>query len=102
VFISEFGTSLDSCNWRNRVFNKAQGKAKLRKIHPPVPRHTYASLLIQAGVSLAYIRNQPGHHSIKETVAIYGHPAPEGNKEAVVRFHASQAPLCERGQEACI
>ena len=46
-------------------------------------RHTYASLLIQAGVSLAYIRDQLGHHSIKVTVDIYGQLAPEGNKEAV-------------------
>jgi integrase len=28
-------------------------------------RHTYASLLIQNGESLAYIRDQLGHHSIK-------------------------------------
>ena len=83
VFISETGGKLDSCNWRNRVFNKALEKAKLRKIHPHVLRHTYASLLIQAGVSLAYIRDQLGHHSIKVTVDIYGHLAPEGNKAAV-------------------
>jgi hypothetical protein len=34
-------------------------------------------------VSLAYIRDQLGHHSIKVTVDIYGHLTPEGNKEAV-------------------
>jgi integrase len=83
VFISETGGKLNSSNWRNRVFNKALEKAKLRKIHPHVLRHTYASLLIQAGVSLAYIRDQLGHHSIKVTVDIYGHLAPEGNKAAV-------------------
>jgi integrase len=42
-----------------------------------------ASLLIQAGESLAYVRDQLGHHSIKVTVDIYGHLAPEGNKQAV-------------------
>ena len=46
-------------------------------------RHTYASRLIPAGESLAYVRDQLGHHSIKVTVDIYGHLAPEGNKEAV-------------------
>ena len=46
-------------------------------------RHTYASLLIQSGESLAYIRDQLGHHSIKVTVDIYGHLVPGANKEAV-------------------
>ena len=45
-----------------------------------------ADLLIEAGESLAYIRDQLGHHSIKVTVGIYGHLAPEGNKEAVDRL----------------
>ncbi len=49
-------------------------------------RHTYASLLMQDGVSLAYIRDQLDHHSIKVTVDIYGHLAPQGNKEAVDRL----------------
>ena len=83
VFVSEAGKMLDSCNWRKRVFNKVLQQEGLRKIHPHLLRHTYASLLIQAGVSLAYIRDQLGHHSIKVTVDIYGHMAPGGNKEAV-------------------
>jgi integrase len=83
VFVTGKGTALNTANWRNRIFNKVLEKAGLRKIHPHVLRHTYASLLIQAGVSLAYIRDQLGHHSIKVTVDIYGHLAPEGNKEAV-------------------
>ena len=32
---------------------------------------------------MAYIRDQLGHHSIKVTVDIYGHLAPQGNKAAV-------------------
>lgn len=39
-----------------------------------------------AGESLAYVRDQLGHHSIKLTVDIYGHLAPEGNKQAVDRL----------------
>ena len=70
-------------NWRRRVFNKALKKAGLRQIRIHDLRHTYASLLIQAGESLAYVRDQLGHHSIKVTVDIYGHLAPEGNKAAV-------------------
>jgi integrase len=43
-------------------------------------------LLIQAGESLVYVRDQLGHHSIKVTVDIYGHLSPEGNKDAVDRL----------------
>jgi len=86
VFVNSEGKPLDGNNWRKRVFNKALEKAKLRKVRVHDLRHTYASLLIQAGESLAYIRDQLGHHSIKVTVDIYGHLAPEGNKEAVDRL----------------
>ncbi len=86
VFLSQDGTPLDSSHWRSRVFNKALGKAGLRKIRIHDLRHSYASLLIQAGESLAYVRDQLGHHSIKVTVDVYGHLAPEGNKEAVDRL----------------
>jgi integrase len=83
VFVNENGGPVDGANWRKRVFNKALEKAGLREIRVHDLRHTYASLLIQGSESLAYIRDQLGHHSIKVTVDIYGHLAPEGNKEAV-------------------
>jgi len=83
VFINNEGKPVDSSNWRRRVFYKALEKAKLRKIRIHDLRHSYASLLIQSGESLAYVRDQLGHHSIKVTVDIYGHLAPEGNKTAV-------------------
>jgi integrase len=83
VFTNGNGGVIDVNNWRRRVFNKALKKAGLRQIRIHDLRHTYASLLIQAGESLAYVRDQLGHHSIKVTVDIYGHLAPEGNKQAV-------------------
>jgi integrase len=83
VFTNGVGGFIDVNNWRRRVFNKALKKAGLRRIRIHDLRHTYASLLIQAGESLAYVRDQLGHHSIKVTVDIYGHLAPEGNKQAV-------------------
>jgi len=42
-------------------------------------RHSYGSLLIQAGASLAYVRDQMGHSSIQVTVDIYGHLIPGAN-----------------------
>ena len=49
-------------------------------------RHTFASLLIQQGESLAYVKEQMGHHSIRVTVDVYGHLVPGGNKAAVDRL----------------
>lgn len=52
-------------------------------------RHTYASLLIQNGESLAYVRDQLGHSSIQVTVDIYGHLVPGANRAAVDRLDAA-------------
>ncbi len=46
----------------------------------------HASILIQSGESLAYIRDQLGHHNISVIVDIYGHLTPGGNKVAVDRL----------------
>ena len=43
-------------------------QADLRYVKIHALRHTYASLLIKQNESLAYIRDQLGHHSIKITV----------------------------------
>lgn len=86
VFVNEVGSSLDIHNWRNRIFYKAIETSGLKKIRIHDLRHTYASLLIEAGESLTYIRDQLGHHSISFTVDIYGHLTPGGNKSAVDRL----------------
>ncbi len=86
VFPNADGNTIDTHNWRHRVFQKALEKSDMRRIRIHDLRHTYASLLLQAGESMAYIRDQLGHHSIKVTVDIYGHLVPGGNKEAVDRL----------------
>jgi integrase len=48
------------------VFEKALEKAGLRKIRIHDLRHFWASLLIQAKKSLAGVRDQLGHHGIKD------------------------------------
>jgi integrase len=54
-------------------------------------RHTFASLLLQQGESLTYVKEQMGHHSIQVTVDIYGHLIPGSNKQAVDRLDDTSA-----------
>lgn len=83
VFVSEEGTLLHESNFRHRVWGKLLAKAGLRHIRIHDLRHTFASLLIQNSESLAYVKEQLGHHSINITVDTYGHLVPGGNKAAV-------------------
>jgi integrase len=50
--------------------------AGLRPRNPHDLRHTYATTLLMAGVSPAYVQKQLGHHSISMTVDTYGHWVP--------------------------
>ena len=56
---------------------------KMGKLMDPLNREELSILIKTFTESLPYIRDQLGHHSIKVTVDIYGHLAPEGNKAAV-------------------
>ncbi len=73
-------------NLLHRVWAPLLGKAGLRRIRFHDLRHTYASLLIQAGESLAYVKEQLGHSSIQITVDLYGHLVPGANRGAVDRL----------------
>jgi integrase len=53
---------------------------------PHTLRHTYASMLIQNGENLVYVRDQLGHSSIKITIDTYGHLMPSANKAVVDRL----------------
>jgi integrase len=86
VFFNSYGTPLDPNNLRQRVFYKAIEAAGLRKFRIHDLRHTFATLLIGNGESLAYLRDQLGHHSIQITVDIYGHLLTGTNRQAVDRL----------------
>jgi integrase len=83
AFITEERTPLDPHNFRRRIWCALLRKAGLRHIRIHDVRHTFASLLIQQGESLAYVKEQLGHHSIQMTVDVYGHLVPGGNRQAV-------------------
>lgn len=86
VFVDETGGVIDESNLRKRVFHPALEKSGLRRIRIHDLRHTFASLLIQNGESLAYVRDQLGHSSIQITVDTYGHLVPGANREAVAKL----------------
>jgi integrase len=86
VFCNTVGTPLDPNNVRERIFYKAIEASGLRKFRIHDLRHTYASLLIQNGESLAYVKDQLGHHSIQITVDTYGHLVCGANRQAVDRL----------------
>jgi len=59
-------------------------------------RHTFASQLLQAGESPAYVQRQLGHSSIKMTVDTYGKWLPSGNKNAVDRLDEAMPTVAAR------
>src|SRR5688572_32446748 len=61
-------------------------KAELRHIRVHDLRHTFASLLLQQGESVVYVKEQLGHGSIQITVDTYGHLIPGANRAAVDRL----------------
>ena len=76
------GTQIDQSNIR-KLFNRLLTDARLRRVRFHDLRHSFASLLLQQGESLTYVKEQMGHSSINVTVDIYGHLVPGGNRQAV-------------------
>lgn len=64
-----------------RAMQTACRAARLRVRHPHDLRHTYATMLLTAHISPAYVQKQLGHHSISMTVDIYGHWMPGKGRE---------------------
>jgi integrase len=69
-------------NWFTHQFAKARNKAKLYDVSAHTLRHTCASRLVQAGVSLYEVRQLLGHSSITVTER-YAHLAPSSLDRAV-------------------
>lgn len=83
VFSTSAGTPFDHANVA-KAFKRVLKEAALPGHHSPHGlRHTFASLLLQAGESPAYVQRQLGHASIQLTVDTYGKWLPLGNKAAV-------------------
>ena len=88
VFCNQEGNPPDMQNIKNRHHYKNLDRAGLRRIRFHDLRHTFASLLLTNGESLAYVKDQLGHTSIKMTVDVYGHLQPGANRAAMDRLPA--------------
>ena len=83
VFANDAGRPPSMANIKNRHFFEALDRAGLRRIRLHDLRHTYASLLLQNGEPIHYVKEMLGHSSIKLTVDTYGHLEPGRNRQAV-------------------
>lgn len=86
VFTRPDGRHLDPNDLRRQILYRVLEMAKVRRVRFHDLRHTYASLLLQQGESLPYVKDQLGHSSIQMTVDIYGHLVPGANRQAVDRL----------------
>jgi len=79
------GQYLDLRNWRNRVWKPACESAGIDAA-PYDLRHTYASLLIHEGRSLAYVAASMGHSTAVTTLTHYSHMFDEQRLATGVRM----------------
>jgi integrase len=83
VFPDKNGEPINDNIFRRGIFYKLLAAARLPKIRVHDIRHTYASLLLQAGAPIHYVKEQLGHSSITMTVDLYGHCQPGVNRAAI-------------------
>jgi integrase len=74
------GAALDAKNFGKRQWARAVAAAEVEDATPHALRHTYASRLVTAGVSLARVQKLLGHSSIVTTER-YGHLIGDGHAE---------------------
>ena len=86
IFPSSTGTSLDESKMR-KAFHQILDRAELHRRGPHQMRHTFASLLLQAGVPITYVSRQLGHRDSAITLRVYAHWLPEvGGEKGVDRL----------------
>jgi integrase len=93
LFCARNGTYPDQSNVR-RAFNDVQKAAGLPHFTPHGLRHTFASLLLQAGVDVYYVSRMLGHADIGLTVNTYGswlNPSRPGALDVLDRAQRAEA-----------
>jgi integrase len=77
---------------RHKVWYRVLHRAGVPQVRVHDLRHTYASLLLEAGEPMLYVKEQLGHSTIQTTVDLYGHVKPGKNRDAVDRLAALTTP----------
>ena len=91
IFPSASGTPLDESKVR-KAFRQILDRAGLHRRGPHQMRHTFASLLLQAGVPVTYVSRQLGHRDSAITLRVYAHWLPETGAEKGVDRLDTDAP----------
>jgi integrase len=99
VFASLEGTALEERNVRH-VFTRMLEKADLRQIRIHDLRHSYATLLLQAGAPITYVSQQMGHRDASITLRVYAHYLPDASRREVDRLDALQLSATPAQPEA--
>jgi len=103
VFSAQTGGPIQGDGFRNNVWRPLLRRAQLRYRKPHTRRHTYASMLIEAGEPITYVQQQLGHASAAFTLKVYAHLLPRGDRRAVDALgdatirnpHATEVPARE-------
>ncbi|SJM54294.1 Integrase [Agrococcus casei LMG 22410] len=82
IFTTTTGTALDNGNFVKRTLTPALLHTGIEDVTPHTFRHTYASWLIQEGVSLAEVGKLLGHVS-PQTTARYTHLLQEASQQVI-------------------
>jgi integrase len=78
IFPSADRTPLDESNVR-KALNRVLDKAGLHRRGPHQMRHTFASLLLQAGAPITYVSQQLGHRDSAITLRVYARWLPDAS-----------------------
>ncbi len=82
-----------------KAFNRILDKAELHRRGPHQMRHTFASLLLQAGVPITYVSRQFGHRDSAITLRVYAHWLPEAGADKGVDRLDDGATIRNRGAD---
>jgi integrase len=83
VFVNRKGGWLSQPTLYRRSFLPALARAGLPKVKPYATRHTSATLLLGAGVSIKVVSQRLGHENIETTLKHYVHAMPDQQEKAV-------------------
>lgn len=86
LICDEKGRKLSTKRYREKMYYPALAAIGVRDLSPHACRHTFGSLMAEAGVSTVYIQKLIGHTDYAFTANEYTHPGFEALREAIGRI----------------